>query len=99
MSSGQRVLRTARLEARVTAEQKAMIELAAAYQGRSVTDFVVHSVQEAAKAAVREHETLRLNRQQSERLVQVLLEPPEPNAALREAGKEYRRRVRRARAR
>jgi hypothetical protein len=37
-----------------------------------------------------------LNRQQSETLVQMLLEPPEPNAALQEAGEEYHRRVRRA---
>ena len=96
MSSEQRVLRTARLEARITAEQKVMIERAAAYEGRSVSDFVVHSVQEAAKAVVREHETLRLNRQQSETLVQMLLKPPEPNAALQEAGEEYHRRVRRA---
>jgi uncharacterized protein (DUF1778 family) len=96
MSSEQRALRTARLEARITADQKAMIERATAYEGRSVSDFVVHSVQEAAKAVVREHETLRLNRQQSETLVQMLLEPPEPNAALREAGEEYHRRVRRA---
>ena len=96
MSSEQRVMRTARLEARITAEQKAMIELAAAYEGRSVSDFVLHSVQEAAKAVVREHEMFRLNRQQSETLVQMLLEPPEPNAALQDAGQEYHHRVRQA---
>jgi len=71
-----------------------MIERAAAYEGRSVSDFVVHSVQEAAKTVVREHETLRLNRQQSEAFVQTLLRAPEPNAALQEAVEEYRRRVR-----
>jgi hypothetical protein len=37
-----------------------------------------------------------LNRQQSQTLVQMLLEPPEPNAALQEAGEEYHRRVRHA---
>ncbi len=37
--------RTQRLEARVTAEQKALIERAAALQGRTVTDFVLTSVQ------------------------------------------------------
>jgi hypothetical protein len=52
----------------------------------SVSDFVVHSVQAAARAVVHEHATLRLNRQQSKMLVQMLLEPPEPNAALQEAG-------------
>lgn len=96
MGSEKQVLRTTRWEARITAEQKAMIERAAAYEGRSVSDFVAHSVQEAAKAVVREYETLRLNGQQSETLVQMLLEPPEPNAALQEAGEQYHRRVRRA---
>lgn len=94
MSSQQQTSRTTRLEARITAEQKAMIERAAAYEGCSVSDFVVHSVQEAAKTVVREHETLRLNRQQSEAFVQTLLHAPEPNATLQEAAEEYRRRVR-----
>jgi uncharacterized protein (DUF1778 family) len=84
------------LEARITAEQKAVIELAAAYEGRSVSDFVVRCVQEAAKAVVRDHETLRLNREQSEAFVQMLLDAPEPNAALREAAQEYRSQVRHA---
>jgi uncharacterized protein (DUF1778 family) len=94
MSSDQSSLRTARLEARITPEQKAIIERAAAYEGRSVSDFVVHSVQEAAKSVLREHETLRLNREQSEALVRSLLDPPEPNLALREAAQDYQRRVR-----
>lgn len=41
--------RAERLEARVTAEQKDLIERAATLQGRTVTDFVLTSVQEAAK--------------------------------------------------
>ena len=93
MGLPQRTTRTARLEARITADQKAMIERAAAYEGRSVSDFVVHSVQEAAKTVVRDHEMLRLNRRQSEALVKVLLDPPTPNAALQEAAKQYRRDV------
>jgi uncharacterized protein (DUF1778 family) len=94
MSSDQRGLRTARLEARITPEQKAIIERAAAYEGQSVSDFVVHSVQESAKSVLREHETLRLNRRQSEALIRSLLDAPEPNAALREAARDYHRRVR-----
>jgi uncharacterized protein (DUF1778 family) len=93
MSTTQRTARTARLEARITAEQKALIERAAAYEGRSVSDFVVQSVQAAAKSVVGDYETLRLNRRQSEAFVKVLLDPPEPNQALREAAKKYRREV------
>ena len=41
--------RAERLETRVTAEQKRLIERAAALQGRTVTDFVLTSVQDAAQ--------------------------------------------------
>jgi uncharacterized protein (DUF1778 family) len=42
-----------RLEARVSAEQKALMERAAALEGRSLTDFVVGSAQAAAAATIR----------------------------------------------
>ena len=66
-----------------------------ATEGHSVSDFVVHAVQQAARAVVQEHEPLRLNRRQSELFITALLDPPEPNEALRKAAEEYRRRVRR----
>lgn len=52
--------RAERLETRVTAEQKNLIERAAALQGRSVTDFVLTGVQDAAKRAIEEHSQLAL---------------------------------------
>jgi uncharacterized protein (DUF1778 family) len=85
--------KTARLEARITEQQKAMIERAAAYEGRSVTDFVVHAIAQAAKTVVQEHEVLRLNQAQSRAFVQRLLKASEPNRALRAAAKKYRRSV------
>ena len=85
--------KTARLEARITTEQKTLIERAAAYQGRSVSDFLVDTVQEAALAVIEQHEVLRLNRAQSAALVEMLLEPAAPNDALRQAADEYRRDV------
>jgi uncharacterized protein (DUF1778 family) len=85
--------RNARLEARITAEQKELIERAAAYEGRSVSDFVVATVQQAAKDVVQEHELLRLNKSQSRTFVETLLNPPEPNEALQQAAAEYRRDV------
>jgi uncharacterized protein (DUF1778 family) len=85
--------KNARLEARITAEQKGLIERAAAYQGRSVSDFVVATVQQAAKAVVQEHELLRLNESQSRAFVEMLLNPPEPSDALRRAAQRYRRDV------
>ena len=85
--------RKARLEARITSEQKNLIERAAAYEGRTVSDFVLHSVQQAAKSVIQEHEVLRLNRVQSEAFVEALLNPPAPNDALRRAARLHRRQV------
>ena len=82
-------VKNARLEARITPEQKELIERAAAYEGRSVSDFVVGTVQQAAKAVVQEHEVLRLNESQSRAFVETLLNPPEPNEALRKAAEQY----------
>jgi len=45
----------------VTAEQKALLQRAAALEGRTLTDFVVRSVQQAAEQTVRRHEELVLN--------------------------------------
>jgi uncharacterized protein (DUF1778 family) len=83
----------ARLEARITSEQKEMIERAAAHTGRSVSDFVVSTMQEAAKAVLQEHEVWRLNQLQSREFIEVLLNPPAPNEALQQAADEYRRNV------
>ena len=85
--------KTARLEARITAQLKALIERAAAYEGQTVTNFVVRAVSHAAKTIVQEHDVLWLNEAQSRAFVKELLEPSDPNARLRAAAKKYRRSV------
>ena len=82
--------RAERLETRVTAEQKALIEHAAALQGRSITDFVLTSVQDAARRAIEEHEIIALSLRDSQAFVEALLNPPEPSARLREAAARYK---------
>ena len=74
-----------RLEARITREQKELIERAARLEGRSITDFVVSSTQAAARHLIQEHETLRLQSADREVLVNALLQPPAPAAKLRDA--------------
>ena len=85
--------KNARLEARISVAQKALIERAAAYEGRTVTDFVIHTVQEAAKAVIRGHEIIELDAAESRAFVDGLLKPQRPNKALKAAVKEYRTRV------
>jgi uncharacterized protein (DUF1778 family) len=81
------------LEARITEAQKALIERAAAYEGRTVTDFVVNALASAAKSVVDEHEVIRLTPDESLAFVKKLLARPRPNAALRKAFGKYKRTV------
>lgn len=82
--------RNERLEARVTKDQKDLIERAAAIQGRSVTDFVVSTVQDAAQKAIEDHQRIKLSIRDAEAFVEALLNPPEPNERLRETIRRYR---------
>jgi uncharacterized protein (DUF1778 family) len=82
--------RSERLEARVTAEQKALIEHAAALEGRSITDFVLASVQDAAKRAIAEHEVIRLSMRDSQSFVEALHAPRQPGQRMRERVAAYK---------
>ncbi|MBI2480603.1 MAG: DUF1778 domain-containing protein [Planctomycetia bacterium] len=83
----------ARLETRVSPEQKDLIERAAAYTGRTVSDFVLAHVEVAAKEVVEQYERLHLDKLQSQVLVDALLSPKRPNKKLRGAVEDYRKRV------
>jgi uncharacterized protein (DUF1778 family) len=82
--------RSQRLEARVTAAQKTLIERAAALQGRTVTDFVLTSVQDAARRAINEHQQIELSVRDSQAFVDALLNPKPVNDRLRETVRRYR---------
>jgi len=84
-------VRGERLETRVTADQKSLIEHAAALQGRTVTDFVLTSVQEAARRAIEEHQRLDLAVRDSQAFVDALIKPQPVNDRLRDTVQRYRR--------
>ncbi|HYP41896.1 MAG TPA: DUF1778 domain-containing protein [Chloroflexia bacterium] len=77
--------KSARLEARVTQEQKSIVQRAAQLRGLSVTDFLTTSAQSVAEAVIREHNVITLTAQDSIAFAQALLNPGEPNTALRAA--------------
>jgi len=83
--------RDQRLEARVTPDQKEMIERAAFVQGRTVTDFMVSSLQEAAKEAIAKYTAWKLSQEQQKVFFDALMSPPAPNAKLRSAYKRYQK--------
>jgi uncharacterized protein (DUF1778 family) len=82
--------RAQRLETRVTAEQKSLIEHAATLQGRTVTDFVLASVQDAARRVIESHQQLELSVRDSQVFVDALLNPKPVNDRLRETIRRYR---------
>ena len=62
-----------------------MIERAAALQNTTVSGFVVSSALDAATHLIQERERLVLGERDWEVFLNALLDPPEPNAALRDA--------------
>lgn len=93
MATSKPSTKSARLESRVSKEQKDLIERASAYSGQTVSDFVVAHIEAAAKKVVEEYERIHLDKEQSRVLVDVLLSPKKPNKKLRSALTEHRQRV------
>jgi uncharacterized protein (DUF1778 family) len=83
--------RNARLEARVSGDQKEFFQRAATMKGQTLSEFVIDSTQKAAVVVVQEHELIRLSRAEQIAFVSALLDPPEPGARLRQAAQSYRR--------
>ena len=82
--------RPERIEARLSSEAKAVIQRAADISGRSVSDFVVTSALEAAKATIRDHAVIVLSARDSNTFVEALLNPIGPNEALNAAAHRHR---------
>jgi uncharacterized protein (DUF1778 family) len=76
---------TARLEARISTELHATLKRAAEIEGRTITDFVISAVQEAAQRTIEQSSLIKLSLADQERFAAALLSPPEPTAALKRA--------------
>jgi uncharacterized protein (DUF1778 family) len=82
--------RAERLEARISRDQKILFQRAAALQGRTLTDFVVASVHDAAVRTIEQMQIIRLNGEDSRAFAEALLDPPGPNQRLRTAARRYK---------
>ena len=91
--TAEKVSRSERLEARISKAQKALFVRAATVQGRSLTDFLIASVQEAAERALRAHDVLTLSERDRKIFVAALVKPAAPGKALRQAVKHYKNRT------
>ncbi len=85
--------RNARLEARVSSDQKDFFQRAATLTGRTLSELVIDSTQEAAAKIVQEHEVIRLSRQEQVAFVNALLNPAEPGARIKSAVQKYRQKA------
>ena len=85
--------RSKRLGFRVDGQTKALVTRAAELERRSLTDFCLGALTESAQRAIERHEKLVLSARDRAAFFEALVHPPEPNAHLRRAFREYRRRV------
>ena len=82
---------TARLEARISTDLHAMLKRAADIQGRTMTDFVVAAVQQAAHQAIEQSEVIRLSVADQVSFANALQTPPKPAPALKRAFAQRRK--------
>ncbi len=82
--------RKERLEARVTAQQKALFQQAADIEGRTLTDFMLDNLQKAARQVIKEYNIIELSASDSKIFVETLLNPPAPGRALIKAARRYK---------
>ncbi len=90
MQTGAKTPKQDRLEARVTPDQKALIQRAANLAGCSLTDFIINHLQAAAEQTIRKHEVIELSARDSTAFAAALLTPSEPNERLVDAARRYR---------
>ena len=81
----------ARFDTRLSKEQKAFFERAARLGGfRSLTDFIVLTVQKRAKEIILERERVLSSQRDSEIFFDAITNPSKPNQKLTEAANEYK---------
>ncbi len=84
--------RNARLDFRLSEEQKRMIEQAATATGQSVSDFAVANLVQAARRTIDQATVTRLSIRDRDTFVKLIASDPKPNKALKAAARRYRKR-------
>lgn len=80
-----------RLEARVTAELKAMFQRAADLKGLTLTDYVINSLVDSSQQVIREYEVLTLIGRNREVFLEALMSPPPASPKLVSALARYKK--------
>jgi uncharacterized protein (DUF1778 family) len=74
-----RLKKDARLEARVTVEQKQLMERAAGLRGQNLTEFIVAVLSEAATQIIKDGELIELTDRDRQAFAEALLNPAPPS--------------------
>jgi uncharacterized protein (DUF1778 family) len=74
-----KVMKDARLEARVTIEQKQLMERAAGLRGQNLTEFIISTLAEAAVQIVKDGEFIELTNRDRQVFADALLNPLPPS--------------------
>jgi uncharacterized protein (DUF1778 family) len=86
-----KTIEKARFDTRLPKEQKDFFEFAATLGGfRTLTEFVIASVQEKAKIIVEEHNKIISSKRDAEIFFNELVKPSKPNEALKKAAERYK---------
>ncbi len=78
-----------RIDLRVTPEQKDLLERAAHFKGMSLSSYLLTNSLEAAQADLEVHHKLVLSDRDRDLFLQLLVNPPQPNPALKKAMKQF----------
>ncbi len=81
----------ARFDTRLSKEQKEFFEYAATIGGfRTLTEFVVYSVQTRADKIIEEHDKILASKRDREIFFDAMINPPKTNKNLRKAAARYK---------
>ena len=82
-----------RINLRLKQSAKSLIERAASFEGKTVSNFILSSALSKAEQTVQQHDVLQLNAQDAEDFFDALSKPVQLNQKLTEAFAEHDRRV------
>jgi uncharacterized protein (DUF1778 family) len=82
-----------RFDARLNQDQKLLIQRAVDLEGRTMTDFVIHSAETAAGRTIQERAVLVLSARETEMFVDAILSPSEPGPILSAAARHYKQKM------
>ncbi len=85
--SRQAINDNSRMALRIRTADKALIMRAVAFAQTDMTDFILRTVLREAQLVIDEQERIKLTQRDSRRVLELLENPPTPNAKLRKAAR------------